>query len=138
MSAIVRPLFLRTRWLAGMGAVSISIGLSPQTSKPAKRARALQPSRDAMRSLISSSAEAPSVIWEEFPAVMCQPTSGKRAASSSVRKAGFKVARLAGEVSGRMVSSTSTTPRGVTIGRISRRNAPCSRANWARRWDSAE
>ncbi|MCY1368312.1 hypothetical protein D9M68_769330 [compost metagenome] len=91
-----------------------------------------------MASLISSMAEAPSLICEALPAVTFQPICGKRSLSSSLRNEACSVPSFSTEVPGRMVSSCSTTPLGVLIGRISRRKAPLSRAAAASSCERAE
>ena len=55
--------------VAGIGPVSMVIGSTPATAKAWKRARGVSPSAFAFSSLMISTAEAPSVIWEELPAV---------------------------------------------------------------------
>ena len=120
-----RPLFASTRRVAGTGAVSISSGSSPRTSKATKRARGTRPRSLAVFSLVISSTAAPSVIWEEFPAVTLQLISGKRAAVAGSTKDGLSMPRSAAFVAGRMVSSRSIGPRSPSTGTTSASNSPC-------------
>jgi hypothetical protein len=55
-----------------------------------------------------SSAAAPSLIGEEFPAVTRQSICGKRCSHTPARNAGFRPARIAGVVVGRTDSSALT------------------------------
>ena len=56
--------------MAGIGPVSMITGSAPATANAWKRARGLRPSSLAFSSLMMSTAEAPSVICEELPAVI--------------------------------------------------------------------
>lgn len=123
--------------MAGTGAVSISSGSSPHTAIACTRARGVRPSSVHRAALMSRTAAAPSVIWDEFPAVTCHPISGKRAATSSRRKAGVSVPRPSAVLSGRIVSSRRNGPAGVSTGTVSRSNAPESRAAAASRCERA-
>src|SRR5260221_526871 len=62
----VRPARCSTLNVAGMGAVSIMMGLSPARGKATKRARGFRPSRSAVVRSMTSTAAAPSLIWEEL------------------------------------------------------------------------
>ena len=64
--------------MAGITPVSIITGSSPTTAKLWKRARGRSPSRSAACGETISTAAAPSLIWEELPAVTTQPIWGKR------------------------------------------------------------
>jgi hypothetical protein len=95
------------RRVAGIGPVSIMSGSSPTTANEWNRARARSPSFDASSSLMMSAAEAPSVSGDELPAVTDHSSSGNRARSSSVAKAGWSPASPSTVVDGRTVSSAS-------------------------------
>ena len=72
MSSSFRPARSSTRVVAGMGAVSMRIGESPASENDTKRARGVSPSSSAFSRDAISTAEAPSEIWDEFPAVTDQ------------------------------------------------------------------
>ena len=82
--------------VAGMGPVSMVIGSTPARAKAWKRARGRRPSALAFSSLMMSTAEAPSVICEELPAVTLPPSG---------LKAGLSLASVSTVLSGRMPSS---------------------------------
>ena len=55
--------------MAGIGPVSIVTGSAPATAKEWKRARGVRPSSSAFSLLMMSTADAPSEICDELPAV---------------------------------------------------------------------
>ena len=83
--------------MAGMGPVNIVMGSTPARAKAWKRARGRRPRAFAFSSLMIRTAEAPSVICEEFAAVTL-PSS---------LKAGFSLASDSRLESGRMPSSAA-------------------------------
>ena len=83
----------------GIGPVSMVTGSTPARAKVWKRARGVRPSSLAFSSLITSTAEAPSLIWLELPAVTLP----------SGLKAGFRLASVSAVVPGRMPSSAVTS-----------------------------
>ena len=96
----------------------------------------MSPSDEALASLMTRTPEAPSVICDELPAVTL-PFSG--------RNAGFRLASVSTEESGRMpssvVMSSSVSLRSSSFtatGMISRSKRPSAVAWAARWWDSAE
>ena len=95
MSSIDILAFSRMARVAGMGPVSMVTGSTPARAKAWKRARGVRPRAAAFSSLMMSTAEAPSVICDELPAVTLP----------SGLKAGFRLARTSAVVSGRMPSS---------------------------------
>ena len=95
-----------------MGPVSIVTGSTPARAKVWKRARGVRPSSLAFSSLMISTAEAPSVICEELPAVTLP----------SGLNAGLSLASVSTVVPGRMPSSA------VTISSVSMR-LPVSRSS---------
>ena len=62
--------------MAGMGAVSIISGSSPDTANVWNRARGRRPCAWAYSSEVMSTAAAPSLICEALPAVTTQGSSG--------------------------------------------------------------
>ena len=118
--------------VAGIGPVNISTGSTPASANVWNRARGLRPSWFAFSSLMISTAAAPSVICDEFAAVI----------TPSGLNAGLSCASFSSDVSGRMPSSrlTISVPDsvGTVIGSISRSNRPSSVARAARRCDSTE
>ena len=104
---MVMPGCASTFAVAGIGPVSISDRVVADDGRARwMRARGRSPSAAARSSLISSSALAPSVIWEELPAVTFQSIVGERArVISSVPNAGCSPASLSTVVPGRIVSS---------------------------------
>ncbi|SHX27246.1 Uncharacterised protein [Mycobacteroides abscessus subsp. abscessus] len=85
-----------------------------------------------------STAEAPSLIGDELPAVTLQSSSGKRCCQSSLRKAGLSPASTSTVVDGRTDSSVATSTRspltsGALMGTTSRANLPSDHACAARR-----
>ena len=78
----------------------ITLGSTPATALPANAASGSTPSSRAFSSDAMTSAAAPSLIPDEFPAVTPPPA----------RKAGFSAASFSAEVSGRGCSSRSTSP----------------------------
>ncbi len=82
---MVRPVFSRIFWVAGIGPVNMVTGSTPARAKLWNLARILKPSSLAFSSLMIRTADAPSVICELLPAV-CMPsgsTGFSRASSSS-------------------------------------------------------
>ena len=59
--------------VAGIGPVSIVTGSTPTTANSTKRARGLKAELAAFSSLMTRTADAPSVIWDELPAVSLPP-----------------------------------------------------------------
>ena len=143
MSSMVSPVLARIFSVAGMTPVSMSSGSLPVTAKAWNRARGVSPNAFARSSLMIRSALAPSVIWDELPAVMLHEICGKRACISSLSKEHFSAASDSTELLGRMVSSASTTrvppsSVGTVIGTISLANPPASAVAWARRCERTE
>ena len=92
-----------------------------------------RPSSSALALDITTTAQAPSEIWEAEPAVMVP----------SLVKAGGSLASFSSVVSGRMPSSVSTTIGsplrcGMVTGTISSAKIPFLVASAASRWDRAE
>jgi len=97
------------------------------------------PSDSAVSSAITSAAEAPSLTWDEEPAVTTQRISGWRCAAASSKKAGRSRASASIEVSARMPSSwRMTVPSGRVTGLIWAVRSPASSAAAARRWDRTD
>ena len=118
--------------VAGIGPVSMVTGSTPARAKAWKRARGRRPSALAFSSLMMSTAEAPSVICDELPAVTLPPSG---------LKAGFRLARASTVESGRMpssaVSSSSVSlpsSSWMATGTISFSNRPSAVARAARWW----
>ena len=65
--------------MAGIGAVSISRGSPAASANCTNRARGVSPSAAARSSLMISTAEAPSVICDELPAVTAAVLLERRA-----------------------------------------------------------
>src|SRR6266511_2419009 len=82
MSSRVRPAFLRTRWVAGIGALSIITGSAPARAMACTRARGRRSKRRTADSDASSNAAAPSEIWLEVAAVMRPP--GRSTCSAAI------------------------------------------------------
>ena len=91
----MRPVFSRIFLVAGIGPLSIVTGSVPATAKLWKRARGFRPSSVAFSALMISTAEAPSEICDELPAVIL-PSS---------LNAGFSLASVSAVVPSRMPSS---------------------------------
>ena len=133
MSSSVSLARSSTLVVAGMGPVSIVTGSTPARAKAWKRARGVSRRADALSSLMTSTAEAPSVICELLPAVTLP----------SGLNAGLRLASVSTVVSGRMPSSAVTgSPDSVILpvslslclaatGRISRSNRPSAVARAA-------
>ena len=107
-------------------------GSTPARAKAWKRARGVRPRAAAFSSLMMRTAEAPSVICEELPAVILPPSG---------LKAGLRPARTSSEVSGRMPSSAESSSsvsrprrRGPATGTISFSNRPSAVARAACCW----
>ena len=117
--------------VAGIGPFSIVTGSVPATAKLWNRARGRRPSSAAFSALMISTADAPSVICDELPAVIL-PSS---------LKAGLSLASVSAVVPSRMPSSAviiSALPStSIGTGTISLSNRPSSAAWAARRWLSA-
>ncbi len=114
-----QPARASTRSVAGMGPSSIIIGSSPITENAWKRACGRTPSSSARSADMISAAAAPSVTGEEFPAVMSQVSSGKRAAISGERKADRSVESPSTSVLGRSVSSVVAVTRAPSSAGVS-------------------
>ena len=117
--------------VAGIGPVSISTGSTPASANVWKRARGLRPSSFAFSSLMTSTAAAPSVICDEFAAVI----------TPSSLNAGFSVGELLDRRVGTdalVAGERSRSPSSVvtSTGRISRSKRPSSVARAARLCDS--
>ena len=89
---------------ANCGGVPMAIGVHTDMCTPAlaqftSLAMGFNPSSFTILSLITITNAAPSLVWEEFPAVTVPPDA----------KAGFSLASPSGEVSARTPSSLSTT-----------------------------
>ena len=116
--------------VAGIGAVSIRRGSAPARAKSTKRARGVSPSAAAFSSLMISTADAPSVICDELPAVTRPP-------SSSGRNDGLSLPSDSIVVSRRPSSALTSAPSAPSTGRISRSKRPSVVARCARCWDWA-
>src|SRR4051794_30856433 len=94
MSSIDRPDFSRAFWVDGIGPVSMVTGSTPARAKVWKRARGVRPRALAFSSLMISTAEAPSAICDELPAVTFPAglDAGFRVASVSTGGAGGDLA----------------------------------------------
>src|SRR5919107_4563483 len=68
-SSMPSPAFSSARRVAGMTPVSCMTGSSPMATRARKRALGVKPSACALSRSPTSTAEAPSVSWEELPAV---------------------------------------------------------------------
>ena len=130
MSPIVRPAFANAFCVAGIGAVSMSCGLSPARPKFTKRARGVRPSARHFSSLMMSIADAPSVIWLELPAVTRPP-------SSSLRNAGLSCCNFSNGDSRIPSSVVMSFPSASLTGRISRSKRPSAVACAARACERA-
>jgi hypothetical protein len=123
----------RAPWsVAGMGPVSMVIGSTPARAKAWKRARGRRPRALAFSSLMISTAEAPSVICEELPAVTLPPSG---------LKAGLSLASVSTVLSGRMPSSVVNSSSvslpsssRMATGTISFSKRPSAVARAARWW----
>ena len=124
MSAMVRPARCNAFCVAGIGAVSMSCGLSPARPKFTKRARGVRPSARHFSSLMINIADAPSVIWLELPAVTRPPSSSLRNAGFSVCNFSYGESRMPSSVVMRIPSESST-------GKISRSKRPSAVARAA-------
>ena len=128
MSSTVSPAFASSFLVAGIGAVSIIRGSSAARVNWTNRARGRSPSAAAFSSLMMRIAAEPSVICDELPAVT----------RPSGRNAGFSLARVSIDESGRMPSSfVISSPSAPRTGWISRSNRPSAVARAARWWLSA-
>ncbi len=118
--------------MAGTGPMPIRSGSTPATALATMRATGFSPSVLARLASTTSTAAAPSLRPEEFPAVTVPPAlnaAGSLASISSV-------------VSGRGCSSSSTRVvgplrRGTSTGTTSCANRPARNASPARRWLSS-
>ena len=118
--------------VAGIGPVSIVTGSTPARANAWNRARGVRPRLVARSSLMMSTAEAPSVICDELPAVIFPPSG---------LKAGFSLASTSSELSGRMPSSavnsssvSAPASSRTGTGTISFSNRPSAVAWAASRW----
>src|SRR2546421_617669 len=68
-----RPVSLSTLGMATIGPMPITSGRTPATAKPTKRSKGFSPSCSARSRSITTTAAAPSLRWEEFPAVIVPP-----------------------------------------------------------------
>ena len=124
-----------------MGAVSMRIGESPANANEMKRARGVSPSSLAFSAEATSTADAPSEICDEFPAVTVQCSCpGNISSKLGDWKAGWSVRILSRSGSMRMPSSTSRrtcSPSGpvTLIGRISFLKYPALVAAAALTWE---
>ena len=133
-SSIFMPVRSSSLRVTGFGADSTSTGSSASTAKCTKRARIGRPSRSAVARSAISIADAPSLIGDEFPAVM----SG--AGCSSDSQTAGNSASCSSDVPRRIASSLrSTSPVGSPCssmsgtGRTSRSKNPESTPAAARR-----
>ena len=107
------PVFLSSFSTASTGAIITHLGSTPLTACATMRAIGVFPRRDALRSLVTITAAAPSFVPGAFPAVTVP----------SFLNAGFSFASASREVSSRGDSSYFTTRGspffcGTSIGRI--------------------
>ena len=123
------PARSRALRLAGTGPMPMTAGSTPATAVETMRASGRRPRLPAVFASASSTAEAPSLMPELFPAVTVPPS----------RNAGRRRASASADVSARGCSSRATTtdspfaPRTV-IGTICSSNRPASIAATAFRW----
>ena len=132
ISSIRFPARARALRVAGTGPTPMYDGATPAMPAAAIRAIGRRPSRSAHSAEATSSAAAPSLIPDEFPAVTVPPG----------RNAGRSAASRSSVVSGRGCSSVSTTAgaprgRGIVTGTISSANRPAPIAAAARCWLSS-
>ena len=125
MSSSERPARSSALRVAGIGAVSMRIGESPANENDRNRALGVRPISSAFSRLATITADAPSEICEEFPAVTVQfSCPGNICSNISFWNAGWSVDIFSRSGSMRMPSSRSSSacsPSTVTLsGRISR------------------
>ena len=118
-----RPARASAFFVAGIGPSPMKAGSTPAVAETTKRASGVTPDAFTASSLARSTAAAPSLIGDEFPAVTVPPA----------RKAGASLASFSSVVSGRGDSSfakriDSPFGAGIGTGTISRANAPASHA----------
>ncbi len=122
MSSIENPVFLRSALTVGMGASITSSGLVPPAPQATTLASGLSLIFFAASSLVTTSALAPSLSWDEFPAVRIP----------SGANAGLNFDSFSMVVSARMHSSSANASlrpsRSTSTGTISSLNLP---ALWA-------
>ena len=119
------PAFLSTRWVAGIGPVSMMVGSTPARAVATMRARGLSPRALARASDMISSAAAPSEICEELAAVTTP--SGLNDGASAAIFSRFTGTRTPSSVS-------NTLPSASVSGAISRLKRPSAIARPARSW----
>ena len=73
ISSTLTPVRARSFWTAGTGPIPITRGSTPATALPTKAPSASTPRSRARSSLAITSAAAPSLIPDEFPAVTVPP-----------------------------------------------------------------
>ena len=123
--------------MASIGPVSISTGSTPTRHWSTIRARGDSPRSFAFAAVISSTAAAPSVIWEDEPAV-CTPFS--RPTGLSLANASSDVSRSPSSrvtVCVLSVGLPSSSTSGASTGVTSRSNRPSAHARCARVCDSS-
>ena len=124
--------------VTGTGADNTMAASSAATAKWAKRARIGRPNDSATERSAMSMAAAPSVVWDEFPAVMSGAVSGSQlwaggsAASASIVEERRMPSSLRRDSPVRLPSSALM---GTAI--ASRSKCPLSQLSAARRWDSS-
>mmetsp|Transcript_21361 Transcript_21361/g.50574 ORF Transcript_21361/g.50574 Transcript_21361/m.50574 type:complete len:392 (+) Transcript_21361:180-1355(+) len=123
MSPMDRPHCFNTAGMATAGPIPMTRGGTPLTAYPLQIPRTGNPRFWASARVVTNTAAAPSVVWDELPAVVL-PSS---------EKTGLSLDRIGRVVRGRMPSSSLTSPTGT----ISLQNLPAARAAAAFWWDSA-
>ena len=116
------PAFRSTRWVAGIGPVSMIVGSTPANAVATTRARGVSPRFFTRVSDMNIRAAAPSEIWDELPAVTT-PSGLKDGGSAPI------LSRLTGTRTPSSVSKTE--PSGKDTGAISRANRPSAMARAA-------
>mmetsp|Transcript_17184 Transcript_17184/g.50772 ORF Transcript_17184/g.50772 Transcript_17184/m.50772 type:complete len:225 (+) Transcript_17184:104-778(+) len=95
-SSTERPAFSRAFGMATAGPMPMTAGGTPATAEDLRVASTGRPNRCAVDRFAISTAAAPSLTWDELPAVVVPPRL----------KAGFSLARVATSVPGRIPSSS--------------------------------
>ena len=121
MSSTPRPARSSACLVAGMGPVSIHTGSSPRTERCTTRARGVSPCSATARSEATSSALAPSQIWDATAAVTRPPGAS-----------GSSPAIFDSDVSRGHWSVSTTVPSGSVTGSISPAKRPSAIAVRAR------
>ena len=127
-SSTARPARSSARWEAGIGPRPIVAGSTPATADATILAIGRRPSSRALASDVTSTAAAPSLMPDEFPAVT-EPVPSRL-------NAGFSDPSDSRVASGRGCSSVSKGPRGVSMDTISSAKRPAAFASAQRCWEA--